>query len=280
MQTIRFELPIAHRSIALVVDRLDDYFQRPVIPMMRPAFAGVATSASAAARAVSLSFISAFYATSDSWWQPNAGRRGESERASLGKSVMQSIGRTRQDAAATVRGKPGRRGGGRVKLGTASKTARDFWEYLRAKATLAAPECRDTSQKVHDRACQRSLARWSRRLTGSTLGGRSFRSHATAGYAPTAVITKRPMRGLSRVDCRPSPRGSEATRLRRFRPFAGRAAFDIKPPFGYMGAATERRARTRALGLLDLHARRALPAMSNKNGARAGRPLVDREDIG
>jgi hypothetical protein len=212
-----------------------------VIPMMRPAFAGVATSASAAARAVSLSFISAFYATSDSWWQPNAGRRGESERASLGKSVMQSIGRTRQDAAATVRGKPGRRGGGRVKLGTASKTARDFWEYLRAKATLAAPECRDTSQKVHDRACQRSLARWSRRLTGSTLGGRSFRSHATAGYAPTAVITKRPMRGLSRVDCRPSPRGSEATRLRRFRPFAGRAAFDIKPPLGYVGAATERR---------------------------------------
>ena len=36
---------------------------------------------------------------------------------------------------------------------------------------------------------QRSLTRSSRRLTGSTLGGRSFRSQATAGYAHTAVIS-------------------------------------------------------------------------------------------
>jgi hypothetical protein len=36
MQAIGFELPIARRPVTLVVDRLDDYFQRPVIPMMRP----------------------------------------------------------------------------------------------------------------------------------------------------------------------------------------------------------------------------------------------------
>ena len=35
MQAIGFELPIAHRRLTLVVDRLDDYFQRPVIPMVR-----------------------------------------------------------------------------------------------------------------------------------------------------------------------------------------------------------------------------------------------------
>ena len=35
MQTIGFELPIARRRVALVIDRLYDYFQRPVIPMAR-----------------------------------------------------------------------------------------------------------------------------------------------------------------------------------------------------------------------------------------------------
>ena len=35
MQTVGFELPIARRPVTLVVDRLYDYFQRPVIPMAR-----------------------------------------------------------------------------------------------------------------------------------------------------------------------------------------------------------------------------------------------------
>jgi hypothetical protein len=36
MQTVGFELPIARRPVTLVVDRLYDYFQRPVIRMVRP----------------------------------------------------------------------------------------------------------------------------------------------------------------------------------------------------------------------------------------------------
>jgi hypothetical protein len=50
-------------------------------------------------------------------------------------------------------GKTGPRVGGCENLRTGSETARDFWEYLGAKATLTTrPEFRDTRRKERDRA--------------------------------------------------------------------------------------------------------------------------------
>ena len=43
------------------------------------------------------------------------------------------IHRSSRDAAPTVRGKAGRRRRGADKIRTPSQTARDFWEYLKAK---------------------------------------------------------------------------------------------------------------------------------------------------
>ena len=135
-----------------------------------------------------MSFISAFYPTSDTRWQLYAISRGENERAAL--SVQRdAIDRPNSPRCGCNRtGKTRSRREWAEKLETRLENRARFWEYLEEKATLTAPEFRDTRRKERDRTCQRSLTRWSKRLTGSALGHRSFRSQATAGYAYTAVI--------------------------------------------------------------------------------------------
>jgi hypothetical protein len=79
--------------------------------------------------------------------------------------------------------RPARRGGARI-YGTASETARDFWEYLGAKATFRA-----IVQK---------------KLPSSLLAGAPF-GQATAVYASIPVVRNARREWLSWVVSSPSP---------------------------------------------------------------------------